>query len=117
MGKRLKKLAKLAALNDSATPAISEGDSAPSSDADSSLSKKEKKRLKDQKRRNKKALENGNDNATENVSEKKSKKRKAEDWNDLVEEEEAALAKENALPQSPPNAWMKMVLNKSEKKD
>jgi len=115
--KRLKKLAKLAALNASATPATSEGDSAPSSDVDSSLSKKEKKRLKDQKRRNKKALENGSDNAAENVSEKKSKKRKAEDWNDLVEEEEAALAKENALPQTPPNAWMKMVMKKSEKKD
>ena len=44
--KRLKKLAKLAALNASATPATSEGDSAPSSDVDSSLSKKKRSGLR-----------------------------------------------------------------------
>merc|ERR1719427_686941 len=43
----------------------------------------------------------------------KSKKRKAEDWNTLVEEEEAATAKENATPT---NAWMKVVMQKSDKK-
>merc|ERR1719499_386382 len=117
--KRLKKLAKLAALNASVTPASSEGDSAPSSDIDMiSLSKKDKKRLKDQKRRNKKAEENGINNTASDVSVKKSKKRKAEDWNDLIEEEEAFLAKENATPQQQPiNAWMKIVQTKSEKKE
>merc|ERR1712106_735868 len=82
------------------------------------LSKKEKKRLKDQKRRNKKANgENGDaeNNGTEkDATEKKSKKRKAEDWNTLVEDEEAAIAKEVAAPA---NAWMKMVLNKKDKKE
>merc|ERR1712233_171085 len=116
--KRLKKLAKMGALNASVTPASSEGDSAPSSDVDMiSLSKKDKKRLKDQKRRNKKAEENGINNTASDVSVKKSKKRKAEDWNDLIEEEEAFLAKENATPQQQPvNAWMKIVQTKSEKK-
>merc|ERR1711892_653552 len=52
---------------------------------------------------------------TENdATEKKSKKRKAEDWNTLVEDEEAAIAKEVAAPA---NAWMKMVLNKKDKKE
>merc|ERR1712042_89298 len=69
-------------------------------------------------RRNKKAEENAINNTANDVSVKKSKKRKAEDWNDLIEEEEAFLAKENATPQQQPiNAWMKIVQTKSEKKE
>ena len=120
--KRLKKLAKakLAATEEvlAATPATSEGDSAVSSDADTAtLSKKEKKRIKDQKRRNKKSegAENGDENgADSDATEKKSKKRKADDWNTMVEE--AVSVKENATP-APANAWMKMVQQKSDKKN